>query len=388
MILRVFGLALLAAPLAAQGAMQQAHESKEIPPAPATLILLDAKGSSTLRDAFAELMRRPELRDFEVPLRTTTLGSGGERTFLARYGLKPKAQWALVKRRAVLAQGDAPPDADRFLRELQAAGFRDLVKELGAFLRQNPDRLDARDQLLALLRSRAERTAERRREATVPENPVQDLDAWGAFAQELDSAFRTGQWRELDLPWLRSAKPLDGDSPTLRVVYHRWMPTVEAALQRHPESDPLWTLWLWMERAVDSGRLPALLATLHPGPLATEDQWPPEGVTQALLRGAKRPQDWRALRDLLLARWMALPRTLRERAGDPQSPLLDQEWTGILAPLLECCLRAGDTGQADALFVETLGSRWAELPSRGAALARRCGQPQLASRWAGLPLGR
>lgn len=388
MTLRFFGLALLAAPLVAQGAMQQAHESKEAPAAPATLILLDARGSSALREAFADLMRRPELRDFAVPLRLYTLGSGRERTILARYGLAPKAQWVLVQRRAVLAQGDAAPDAARLLRELQAAGFHDLIKELGAFLRQNPDRLDARDQLLTLLRSRAERAAERSRDATAPAESVQDLDAWGAFAQELDTAFRTGQWRELDLPWLRSAKPLDADSPTLRVLYHRWMPTVEAALQRHPESEPLWTLWLWMERAVDGGRLPALLASLHPGPLATEDQWPPEGVTQALLRGAKRPQEWRALRDLLLARWLALPRTLRERSGDPHSPLLDQEWTGILAPLLECCLRAGDTGQADALFVETLGSRWAELPSRGAALARRCGQAQLASRWASLPVGR
>ena len=383
---------LLLLPLGAQEAMRTAHETRALPEAPATLILLDAPGTTRLRDAFASLLRAAELRGFEVPQRALPLDSGPARALVARYGLAPKPQWVLAGRtRTVLAKGEAAPSASELQRALEGAGLRDPARELGAYLKRHPDQLDARDRLLALLRRRGERVAEGAPEGQ-PLPPARDLEAWGAFAQEFDAAFRSGQWRELDLPWLREARPLDAASPTLQVLYRRWMPEVEAALRRHPESEPCWALWLWMEGAAESGRLPALLADLVPGPLTTRDQWPPDPVALALLGRARSAQDWRALRELFLARWTEVPRTLRERAGAgarPHPPLLEQDWSTALAPLLECCLRAGDPGPADTLFVEAVAaSQWPELPARGAALARRCGQPQLAARWAALPVAR
>jgi hypothetical protein len=413
--------------LCGQTAVLRAHldrDSAETDASPATLYILDAKGSRALADGFASLLQQDELRSLQVPLRVYTLGSGSERPVLATYRLESKAQWLLVGRRgAVLSRGETLPLAGNFARDLHSAGFRDRVKELRAFLKEDPQSLDAREQLIAALRQRAERTAQRYLGIQVPSmrerlergdlagfqreqadptpldlsqakplEPVQDLDAWGAFAQEMDGVFRNGQWREMTFSWLADGRAMDASSPTLRVIYQRWQPTVEAALRRQPESEPFWDLWLWMNQVQSSSRLSALLASLHPTPLTPKDQWPPDRVALALRRGAHTLEDWRALKELFLARWDQVPHTLRETSGGEQtpgretsSPLFEQDWTLSLEPLLESCLRAGDTSQADSLFMEALGtSGWRALPNKAAALARRCGQSQMAARWAAL----
>ncbi len=425
----VLALSLVAgfSSLQGQTAVLRTHldrDSAEADAAPATLYILDAKGSRALADGFTALLQQDELRAFQLPLRTYTLGSGSERQLVATQRLESKAQWLLLNRRGtVVSRGETLPLASNFARDLQSAGFRDRVKDLRAYLKDDPQSLDAREQLIALLRQRAERTAQRylgiqvpllrerlergdiagfQREQADPTpvdlsqakplEPVQDLDAWGAFAQEMDGVFRSGQWREMTFIWLAEGRAMDASSPTLRVIYQRWQPTVEAALRRQPESEPFWDLWLWMNRAQGKSRLSALLASLRPTPLTPKDQWPPDRVALAMRRNASTVEDWRAMKDLFLSRWNEVPHTLRETSSGEQSagrdaspPLFEQDWTVSLEPLLESCLRAGDTTQADALFMEALGSsQWRALPGKAASLARRCGQAQMATRWAAL----
>lgn len=426
LLLLCFGL--MAPPAWAQTAVLRAHmdrDSIEAEAAPATLVVLDAKGPRILFDGLTSLLQQEELRAFQVPMKSYALGAGSDRDVIAKYRLDPKAQWVLIHRRGkILAHGEAVPTASQLAKDLQAAGFRDLVKELRAYVKDFPDVLEAREQLIAQLRQRAERTAQRymgvnvplkrerlekgdlagfQREQLSPSSPdlsqakplepMQDLDAWGAFGQELDAVFRSGQWREMTFAWLREGRPLDAASPTLRVIYQRWQPTVEAALRRQPESEPFWDLWLWMNEVQGGTRLPALLASVRPTPVTPKDQWPPDRVALALRRAARTAQEWRALKELFLARWEQVPHTLREtpptgqgdRLSEADTALLEQDWTAALEPLLESCVRAGDTSQADSLFLEALSaSGWRALPGKAAALARRCGQAQLAARWAAL----
>jgi hypothetical protein len=386
---------------------------------PATLVVLDRPGDRSLAEGFGRLLQEGPLKPFEVALQAAELGSGAGRKAVARYRLDPSPQWLLIGAgEAVLARGTTVPSAGDFLRGLEKAGFHDRVKELRAYLRDHPESLEARERLLALLRERGEAAAQRAMGVEVPApkarleqgdlegylqsltsparadlsaakalDPLQDLEAWGAFAQELDQAFRSGIWRELDLAFTREGRPLDAASPTLRALYRRSQPAVEAALHQEPGAEPLWDLWIWMAQAQGGGGLRPLLATLKPSPLTPKGAWPPERAVRLLLATARTPQDWRTLEEHFQARWTGSPQMLRDRP--PEDPgqgvnglLLEREWNGLLAPLLESALRCGDTAQAEALLREALdASCWPPLPAKAARLAERCAQPTLARRW-------
>ncbi len=417
--------------LCGQTAVMRAHMDRnagESTTSPATLSVLDAKGTSTLSDGFFSLLQAEELRPYQVPMRSYAMGSGTGKDLISKNHLLPKAQWLLIDKRSStpLAQGEGIPDAQTFIAHLKKAGFRDLVKELRAYLKEFPDSLEAHEQLLNQLRQRGERAAQRymgiqvetnrerldrgdfagylraetAREKTDlskarPLDAVQDLEAWAAFAQELETIFQSGEWREIDFPWVRGGRALDTASPTLRSLYRRWQPAVEAALQRDPAFESFWDLWIWMSQVQGGKPLAPLLASLKPTPFTTE-QWPPARVVQALFSVASTQDDWHTLENLYQAQWDDDPHPLREPApknatisgalqGSGQeirAALLDQDWTACLAPLLESCIRSGDTNQADALFIQALdASRWMALPAKAAELAKRCGQPAVAARW-------
>jgi hypothetical protein len=397
---------------------------------PATLLVVDAKEDRSLSQGIDALLRKDDLKAFQVPLQICTLGSSEAQKLAARLRLEAKPQWLLVAQGdQVLAKGTSVPSPSAFAQELLNAGFHDRVKELRAYLKNHSESLEARERLIALLRQRGEVAAQRfmgievaapaarleqgglssylQAADALPQadlseatslTPTQDLDAWSAFAQELDEAFRNGTWRELDLAFTREGRPLDAASPTLQNLYQRALPEVEAALRQDPGSEPLWDLWLWMAQARGGGGLRPLLASLTPSPLTTKGQWPPERAVRLLLATARAPQDWRALQEHFQDRWDGAPQILRDRLPDlPQSAggmqttnaaLLEREWASTLEPLLESSLRCGEAARADAILRETLDAcHWSALPAKGAAVANRCGQHALATRWAALRPG-
>lgn len=395
---------------------------------PATLLVFEGKEDSRLSQGFRALLQADDLKALQVPLRVFPQGGYDDQRLSGHLGGDAKPHWLLVAQGdQILARGGSLPAAGSFALELAGLGFHDRVKELRTYLKGHPDSLEAHERLLALLRQRGEATALRFMgievsapgaslkggdlaeylgtegalpkvdlSAAKPLTPAQDLEAWGAFAQELDQALRSGIWRDLDLSFTRGGRRLDGASPTLLNLYQRALPEVEGALRQDPSSEPLWDLWIWM--AQPGGNLRSLLASLTPSPLAPKGQWPPERAMRLLFATAHAPQDWRSLRDHFQDRWDGAPHLLRDRpptgAAAPDSglssngALLEQEWTTTLGPLLESTLRCGDAARADALLREALeASRWPGLSPRASAVARRCGQLTLASRWAGLRPG-
>jgi hypothetical protein len=412
-----------------QNAVMQAHvdrNSAALNMTQAELCTFDLKGLSTQAKDFSSVLQSEELKVFELPTRSFIIGVGNEKPLLAKYKLSAKPQWILIdkKRGTLLAQGDQVPNAASFAKVLRDAGFRDWVKELRAYLREFPDAQEARELLIQLVRQRAERTAlrylglqiqsrrERNNQASLsdllqgdlqiqkldlsqakPLNEVQDLEAWGDFAQELGTVFRSGQWREMHFAWLREGRPLDSASPTLQVLYLRWQPAVEAALRREPSSEAFWDLWLWMNRAQGGKAIRPLLASLAPTPIHAPGQWPPDRVAQSLLTTAQSLEDWRALKDFYQAQWNNEPHVLKEeQSSGGERPdqevhvaLLEKDWKRTLGPLLESCIQSGDSAGADAYFMEALnGSRWIVLVNKAVSLAKRCGKPAVAQRWASL----
>ena len=293
---------------------------------PATLWVVDAKGGHALADGFSGLLGSPPLQVYQVPLRAMALDTPAGREALQSHGLSAAPQWYLADARsgALLARGSALPSASAFAQTLEQAGFHDRAKELEAYLKRNPASLEAHEQLLEVLRQRGEAAAQRfmgvqadSAEEQVergdlaglqgapdadlsqakPLDPVQDLEAWSAFAQAFDTVFRSGQWREMEMPWTREGRPLDIASPTLQGLYLRWMPAVEEALRQDPSSGPLWSLWCRMSSANAGARLRPLLGSLRPSPLTPRSEWPPDAAARMLLASAKTPGDWAALKD-------------------------------------------------------------------------------------------
>ncbi|HJV91281.1 MAG TPA: hypothetical protein VJ623_13315 [Holophagaceae bacterium] len=404
-------LSLAWLPLRGQTEMLRTHLDRQAPVAPAHLVLLEAPGSKALQGGFRTLLQAQALRGFQVPLEGFDLGTALGREQAAAHRCAPKAQWLLVGAGGqVKAKGIDVPDAESFARALQDAGFQDRARALEAYLKQAPESLSAREALIAELRARGERTAQRLLGITVETprerlgrgdlaawrkalgdpatadltaartlEPAEDLDAWGPFAQALDEAFRLGVWQEMTFTWTQEGRPLDGASPTLRGLYTRWLPTVEAALPRQPESESLWPLWRWMQAATGGSRLRLLMARLVPCPTSPPDQWPPEPALHALRATARTPDDWRVIHEAYRARWDALP--VPEAIPD-QPTALEPLWEQTLGPLLESALGARDLGIAEADFQEALlKTRWASLPAKAAALAQACGHPSLAARW-------
>lgn len=380
-------------PLRAQDAVLRALRDPEDPDAPpAVLWIVDGRAGTPLADGFVALLQAPELRAYQVPLKAGRM-DGAMLDALRRHGLAASPQWFLVDARAdrVLANGLALPKAGAFAQTLEGAGFRDRGKDLQDYLKRNPDSLEVRDRWLRVLRTRGEAEAQRLGGSVAdsapakPLGPVQDLEAWSAFTQELDSDFSSGRWREMDMAWLREARAFDDASPTLQGLYLRWMPTVEAALREDPTSDPLWALWAWMSGATGGRRLGPLLASLRPSPLTPPSAWPPQAAARLMMAAAKTPADWMDLKRHYEAVWEDGSHPLLDKSAGAADLPLAQDWADALAPLLECCLRSGASQQADALVRNAFAAtRWPSLPAKASALAARCGDKALASRWASL----
>ena len=396
------------------------RDSLTLPP-PAKLWIVEAKGDTTLSLGFTELLQSESIRAFQVPLQVSSWQDGRAKDLIRQLGLSPHSHWALVdaSTQAVLSHGDNVPTWEAFLQDLQQAGFRDRAKDLQAYLKRNPNLIEAHEGLLNLLRARGEAATQQDMDLQVSSakesleqgrladwmegskdpahadlsggkklNPVQDLLAWSAFTQEFDAVFRSGQWREMAFTWTKNGHPVDGASPTLQGLYLRWLPTVEAALREEPTSENFWDLWIWMSQTTGGSRLGPLLASLRPSPLLPKAEWPPQGALRILLATAKTPSEWGELKDHYRLLWDTDSHNLKEPVSTldtADDPLLVQDWTNCFGPLLECTLRSGRIEEAEGLVREVMqGSRWSGIPARAAEIAARCGQRALALKWAAL----
>lgn len=317
-----------------------------------------------------------------------------------RYGWSKGAHWALVDARGqALAEGAAAPTAAGVVRAVEQAGLGSRSQELEAFLRQHPDRVDAR---FALVRESLQVAARRTRKALPPEppgsdpaqpkapprplDPEQDLKIWAGAAQHLDALLR----ETAGLPGISNfmlsrdfQRSLLEHSPTMTALLARHRGTQEAALQRNPDDDGAWMLWAAASKVCGGWPLQPLLAGMQPLPGTPPGSWPPEAALRLYLEDAKARSDWTAIREVLEPKWGAL----RDRLLDGLLEFGNNRglWDWILGPLLEAQVAQGDVGAADALLSEAAeASPWPGLPGKARELATRLNRPDLAARWGAL----
>lgn len=319
-----------------------------------------------------------------------------------RFGWAKGAHWALVDARgAVRMEGSSAPTVATLARAAEQGGMGSRIQELEAFLRQHPDRTDAR---FAVVRESLQVATRRTRkalppeaspqEATPPKEPIPlrllgpelDLKIWAGTAQHLDLLLREAGSLPGMMDYLLGIglrRSLMERSPLMIALLTKHRAAIEEALQRNPDDDGTWLLWVHASRKCGGWPLRPLLATLEPLPGTPPGFWPPEAVLKFYLEDAKAMGDWVAIRSSLEPRWAAVRDSILD--GDVEYGNTSQFWDALFQPLLEAFLVQGDVGAADQLLSEASSvAPWPGLPAKAKELATRLNRPDLAARWGAL----
>jgi hypothetical protein len=326
--------------------------------------------------------------------------SGGKKpdvlavTLRERYSWAKGAHWALVDARGqVLIERAAQPTVAGLVSAVEQSGVKSRTQELEAFLKQNPDHLEAQCALIRELATIASRRTMKAlgppptKPADAPEaveppkqlEPEDDQKLWSPVAQRLDQLFK-GPWREsgMDSYFAISASGAE-HSPSMVALLTRYRGEMEEALRHRPNAVEPWLLWLAASRKCGGWPLGPLLQSLQPLPGTPPGEWPPLAALNAATKDLKERQDWAGIREILEPRWVDM------KTGDNRPPG-GFVWNWVLSPLLEALVSLGDVGAADQLLNEALTLEGgASLPGQARDLATRLNRPDLAARWGALP---
>ena len=402
-----------------------------------TLIILDSP-KNEWKPKIDAMISDPTWIDLELYLRYYGQKSSEVGVWLAaKHGVGPGPCWALFAEKGrLVGSGFTVPDSVTLAKAAQDAGIRTACGILREFLRTNPDHLEAQQDLLRQLISKAsikmkskmgekldpvrpadekwdyekyrrkqEAEAEAKEDAKAKsggtEKPPSDLQAeedqaiWGEVATRLSGLFRSGDW-SLVQSWSILPDEIAARSPLMRDACLHALPEVEAALARRPDEWSVWSMWLGLSKVVGGRPIRPLLDSLTPLPTISATQWPPFMVRDAYVKDARGRNDWQGIKDLLLPQWER--EELRRAVNDNNYLVVQQvdgkllepaetgsDWRGFTEPLTEALLRLGETHLADRIVLASFAKHpWAGLPKRAQQLALRCNQPGLAVQWGAL----
>jgi hypothetical protein len=341
------------------------------------------------------------LMTLNLPLRVVAGGKQADAlaaSLRERFSWIKGAHWALVDAKGrILVEGSSPPTTSGFTAAAEQAGVRSRAQELEAFLRQNPDHLEAQ---MALLLERVTVANRRTRkifgnppsspstsqpdspEPTRMLDPESDLKIWSAVVQQLDRLFQ-GAWREAGYQaGLAISISAAERSPSMIAVLTRHRGDIEEALRQRPNAVDPWLVWLGASKKC-GWPLSPLLQSLQPLPGTMPGEWPPMMALTTFIKDAKARRDWIAIREVLEARWEHLKTSTDSLNGEGW-------WDLLLSPLLESLISLWEVGAADLLMNEAVATEGSsELPGKARDLATRLKRPDLATRWGALlPKGR
>lgn len=381
---------------------------KAAPERGTSLVVLDAQGGA-FPGALAEAMGAEPLIAYMLETTTFELQTSMAREALAAQGWDPVPRWILldVKGR-VLFESVQRPTADRVLGALDGAGIRSRVAQLAEFVSAHPDHGEAVEMKLGSELSVAARRMSRLglwkretptptstrlkqlppRSLTRPMTDEEDQRIWGGVASTLEHLILRCDWQGGGVFW---ASGLNSDarlSARVRQAALRVIPEVEAALARHPTHHMTWELWIRLSDWCGGRPLKPVLGALTPFPEGFRT-FPPENVIKSYVARAFERGDWAGIRELLAPHWERSKQTevLVFGGDDPARAVefLELQWEETPGPLVEALLRLGDTQAADQVVHEAITLlKGPTLGHLAAALATRCGHPDLATRWAAL----
>jgi len=388
----------------------------------AMLVYFGEDGGAAAAAKMQTILRSDELIDMGLRQQVLTPQSENTTEITQQLRISLGSNWALVDSNGFsIAQWDTLPSAEAISAELQRVGIRSPIKVLREFLKQHPDHLAARIDLLTRLRAIAEKRTIRAlklNDVTADEMPIgqyphnldtwlnidseiakysdkaldtkDDIEIWGPYAQEMDVVFSTGEWR-LITNFIRPGWqiPLEACSATMAALYRRHLPKVIEALRERPGnlSEWLWRTYAWMRgTSKDKSPIRVLLTTLP-----AESNFAQEMVDKE----DRENNRWDALAERLWARRKSMLAnqysihaqiTGNSRFKDVQGLNKRAEIeAGKLLNLLEVLIKVSRTGDAEYV-VKTFAKfpHNANFVQKAADLAIQCGRPDLATEWRGM----
>ena len=307
----------------------------------------------------------------------------------------PLATWiALDLDGQAITSGTTVPAAKEFGEILEKRQIKTTQRILRDFLREHPDHLDARADLLKEIRNRALRK--------MPTNQKEDLDeltdtkTWAPLYSEIDSAFR-GDWHLLRLNFFRPDREQpETFSPMMKSVFRKHIGTVENFIGQQPTNARWWNIWAWMARSLGDYQWETFIGSLNP--FVSElikRTCPAPDVAVWLTMEAKARGDWEKVVDLSaktkefngyltgleLYEWT--PFMLW--GGHDFDAIEDYPEKSYFEPGFEALLRLGRQDEANKLYDEYIrfqlssgDSATGTMPER---IAKSLGMEELAKQW-------
>ena len=374
------------------------------------------------------------------------------------FSLAANVTWAVVSsNEQCLASGQTLPAASELAEILASKGIRSPVRILRDFLKTRPDHLEARFELLKLQRRDADRRTRdalglekddsagqqanvitlpqgsslptgsftmripqgglgnstsfyNQKPAPIPKDKVldamEDLQIWAGFAESFDRLVTGDDWIAAGLEFDMEESATEICSPLVKALFKRKIAQVEAALERAPASDKMWSVWIRMADVVGGKSIISVVdrLVLQPGADMTSL---PRFVRNKLLEEARATGNWPYVVENLWSRYEAekanplLATTIRiggqvgddARVRDIMGQIMENNWTqkwdSLYEPLLEALLYMNDVGRADSIMSamrEWLSKgQWSvNQMQKAIGLANRCNKPDVAKRWTDL----
>jgi hypothetical protein len=376
------------------------------------------------------MLRTDELVEMNLRFRLLDPASQNARTARQELRVNIGSKWALADKKGfLLAQGDKAPTAEALIAALESAGIRSPIKVLREFLRRHPDQLDARLRLLTQLRKLAEmrtmaalQIEAKTTQELAPQNDPEymyrlfsrrvnrvdtsafrdkrleakdDIVIWGSYAHEMDTLFRSEDWRkcltDLSSPMGALLLPVEICSPLMRSLYGRFLPQIKRALQERPNQISLWNMYAWMRNiAGDKEPFQQVIASMQPSPVSGFS-WPMEETYGFFEEEARVQNKWQPLADLLWERRTyimiaqrdhAISKTARRWNPRMVDGMIEVDIRDFIEPLLESLLKTSRMSDAESIVIDLSNLPHSEkLINRAIAVANKCNMPELANKW-------
>jgi hypothetical protein len=379
--------------------------------------------SATLYGGLTALTRSEGLADMRLELYHVLPADTAFAAMAGKLGLSKDSAWALVNvDKGLLMQGTALPDAAVLRQALEDVGIKSPVRVLRDFLKRHPGHIDARVQLLQVLRETAEertKQALRLEDIESPKkssstvvifdtsaldgkklSPEQDIVIWAPYAQELETLFTSGDWRFVRNFVNFEQAPVEVCSPTMVGFYGRHIGMVEQSLEDNPTAEMVWELYGWMYSILKRGSAKSLLERMTPPP--TNLDWPSGEPLNYLIEQERAKGNWGAIALTLWQKWPATRLRARGKADyyyslfrhNPPNifritmgPIVDGIWNSDVKPLLESLIKNNRVQDAEDVMRDLAKlTAFRDFQRRAAELALECGREDLQKAWLALQI--
>ncbi|MDR0499275.1 MAG: hypothetical protein LBH03_06050 [Holophagales bacterium] len=319
-----------------------------------------------------------------------------ERYFRQRHGLSNTARWAALDIGSnLIASGTQVLESKDFERRLDERRIKSPLRQVRDFLRENPDHIDAKTDLLKEVRRRALHA--------MPKDAIEDLDTekdlrtWEVLAAETDRVFN-GSWLGIDLDFFKPEQNQpERFSKLMRNAFAKHIPKVEDAVRLEPTNNTLWNIWAWMARSMPDYKWEPFINSFEPIAFARNQRLittsiPSNEACAWIIQEARAKNDWGTVVKFAKVARLFFYNPLNTRGewvptGAVQrlsvQAVESYPAKSAYAPLLEAHLMLGDIEAANNAFDEMMRLPWgaASHAAIAAEVARSAGRREIAEIW-------